>query len=82
MEVVKTVTTEELTKLQDLVKNYNQHQLKIGELACQKHELLHSVSVIQKELQDHQNELRATYGDVLIDINDGKITLNESSKED
>jgi hypothetical protein len=76
------IKKEELTKLQDLVKNYNQHQLKLGELEVEKHGLLHSISNVQQDLQKFQDELRETYGDVSIDINDGKIAENESSKED
>lgn len=80
--MAKKIKKEELTSLQDLVKNYNQHQLKIGELEIEKHGLLHSVSVVQQNLQKLQEELREAYGDVSIDINDGKITTNELSKED
>jgi hypothetical protein len=80
--MAKKIKKEELTKLQDLVKNYNQHQLKIGELEIEKHGLLHSVSIVQQNLQKFQEELRETYGDVSIDINDGKVTKNELSKED
>ena len=76
------IKKDELTKLQDLVKNYNQHQLKLGELEVEKHGLLHSISNIQQDLQKFQDELRETYGDVSIDINDGKIKKNEPSKED
>ena len=80
--MAKKIKKDELTKLQDLVKNYNQHQLKLGELEVEKHGLLHSISNIQQDLQKFQDELRETYGDVSIDINDGKIATNESSKED
>jgi len=76
------IKKDELTKLQDLVKNYNQHQLKLGELEVEKHGLLHSISNVQQDLQKFQDELRETYGDVSIDINDGKIKENEPSKED
>ena len=80
--MAKKIKKDELTKLQDLVKNYNQHQLKLGELEVEKHGLLHSISNVQQDLQKFQDELRETYGDVSIDINDGKIAENESSKED
>lgn len=76
------IKKDELTKLQDLVKNYNQHQLKLGELEVEKHGLLHSISNVQQDLQKFQDELRETYGDVSIDINDGKIKENEPSKKD
>lgn len=78
---MKKIKSEELTRLQDLVKNYNQHQLKLGELEIEKHQLLHNILIIQQDLQEYQEELRKSYGDVMIDINDGKITKNESSKE-
>ncbi len=80
--MAKKIKKDELTKLQDLVKNYNQHQLKLGELEVEKHGLLHSISNVQQDLQKFQDELRETYGDVSIDINDGKIAQNEPSKED
>lgn len=76
------IKKEELTKLQELVGNYNQHQSKAGELEVQKHQILHAISDIQNSLQEFQNELRDTYGDVTIDINTGEIKDNESSKED
>ncbi len=76
------IKKDELTKLQDLVKNYNQHQLKLGELEVEKHGLLHSISNVQQDLQEFQDELKETYGEVSIDINDGKKTKNEPSKED
>ena len=79
--MAKKIKKDELTKLQDLVKNYNQHQLKLGELEVEKHGLLHSVSNVQQDLQKFQDKLRETYGDVSIDINDGKIAENEPSKE-
>ncbi len=82
MSKTKKIKKEELTSLQDLVKNYNQHQLKLGELEVEKHGLLHSISNVQQDLQKFQDELRETYGDVSVDINDGKISENESSKED
>ena len=76
------IKKEELTKLQELVGNYNQHQSKLGELEVQKHQILHAVSDIQNSLQEFQNELRETYGDVTIDINTGEIKKDEPSKED
>ena len=80
--MAEKIKQDELTKLQDLVKDYNQHQLKLGELEVEKHELLHSISNVQQDLRKFQNELKETYGNVSVDINDGKIAKNESSKED
>jgi uncharacterized protein YecA (UPF0149 family) len=82
MAKTKKIKEEQLTKLQELVKSFNQHQLKLGELEIEKHSVLHSVSNVQQNLQEYQEELRKEYGDVLIDINDGKISENEPNKED
>ena len=80
--MAEKIKKEELTKLQELVGSFNQHQSKLGELEIQKHQILHSSVEIQKSIQEFQNELRESYGDVTIDINDGKISKNEPSKED
>ncbi len=80
--MAKKIKKDELAKLQELVKSYNQHQLKLGELEVEKHGLLHSVSNVQQDLQKFQEELKDSYGDVSIDINDGKVKENESSKKD
>ena len=84
MEKVQEIKKEELTKLQDLVKNFNQHQLKLGELEIEKHQILHGASKIQEDLQGFQNELRETYGDITIDINNGsfKKIEDEANTED
>lgn len=80
--MAKKIKKDELAKLQELVKSYNQHQLKLGELEVEKHGLLHSISSVQQDLQKFQEELKDLYGDVSIDINDGKVKENEPSKKD
>lgn len=82
MAKTKKIKEEQLTKLQELVRSFNQHQLKLGELEIEKHGVLHSVSNVQQNLQEYQEELIKEYGDVIIDINDGKISQNEPSKKD
>ena len=81
MKKVKSIKKEELTKLQELVKNFNQHQLKIGELEIEKHQVLHSSSAIQSNLQEFQEELRKDYGDVTIDISNGEYKEVEDESD-
>tara|TARA_R110000796_G_scaffold244762_1_gene368095 strand:+ start:195 stop:449 length:255 start_codon:yes stop_codon:yes gene_type:complete len=81
MKKVKSIKKEELTKLQELVKNFNQHQLKIGELEIEKHQVLHSSSAIQSNLQEFQEELRKDYGDVTIDISNGEYKEVEDGSD-
>ena len=52
--------------------------LNIGDLVSTRADSYSKITDIKK----FQDELRETYGDVSIDINDGKIAENESSKED
>jgi len=82
--VSKAVSKEQLIKLQELVKNLQQYQLKIGDVEVQKHQLLHGFAEAQNGLEVFQKELKEEYGNVTIDINSGDIkeVENESNTED
>ena len=71
--VSKAVSEEQLIKLQELVKNLQQYQLKIGDVEVQKHQLLHGFAEAQNGLEVFQKELKEEYGNVTIDINSGNI---------
>jgi hypothetical protein len=71
--VSKAVSKEQLIKLQELVKNLQQYQLKIGDVEVQKHQLLHGFAEAQNGLEVFQKELKEEYGNVTIDINSGDI---------
>ena len=81
MKKVQEIKKEELTELQDLVKNFNQHQLKLGELEIEKHQILHWASKVQEDLQKFQNGLREEYGDITININDGSFEKIENEAD-
>lgn len=81
MKKVQEIKKEELTELQDLVKNFNQHQLKLGELEIEKHQILHGASKIQEDLQKFQDGLREEYGDITININDGSFEKIENEAD-
>jgi len=81
MKKVQEIKKEELTKLQDLVKNFNQHQLKLGELEIEKHQILHGASKVQEDLQKFQDGLREEYGDITININDGSFEKIENEAD-
>jgi len=84
MKKVQEIKKEELTELQDLVKNFNQHQLKLGELEIEKHQILRGASKVKEDLQKFQDGLREYYGDITININDGSFEKieNEVDTED
>lgn len=82
MKKVQEIKKEELTELQDLVKNFNQHQLKLGELEIEKHQILHGASKVQEDLQKFQDGLRKNYGDITININDGSFEKIEKTEDE
>jgi len=81
MKKVQEIKKEELTELQDLVKNFNQHQLKLGELEIEKHQVLHGASKVKEDLQKFQDGLRKEYGDITININDGSFEKIENEAD-
>ena len=81
MKKVQEIKKEELTELQDLVKNFNQHQLKLGELEIEKHQILHGASKVQEDIQKFQDGLREEYGDITININDGSFEKIENEAD-
>ena len=81
MKKVQEIKKKELTELQDLVKNFNQHQLKLGELEIEKHQILHGASKVQEDLQKFQDGLREEYGDITININDGSFEKIENEAD-
>lgn len=70
---VEKISEEHLTELQGHVNKINQAQLQLGGLESQKHNLLHGISNMQKELSEFQNKLEEEYGKVSINIQDGSI---------
>ena len=70
---VEKVSDDHLKELQGKVATINQAQLQLGGLESQKHNLLHGISSLQKELSDFQNKLEEEYGKVSINITDGTI---------
>jgi len=79
MEKSTKITQEELTQLQTLVTEFNNIQIKVGDLEIQKHQMLHRIGSISTTLESLQGDLKAKYGDVVVDINTGD--LKEASNE-
>ena len=67
------VTSEELSKLQEIVSSINGLQSEIGKLEAQKHTYLHKLANVRDEATLLQGELEKTYGTANININDGSI---------
>ncbi len=74
------LTEEQFKKLKEILGSIQKGQSQIGAVESQKHELLHQVSELQKQLSDFQNELEKEYGSVTIDISDGSFKPIEESE--
>ena len=71
------VTDEQLNKIQTVVSNINKAQMEVGRYESAKHNMLHTVQSLQKELQVIQKELEEQYGTVNINIEDGSIQYED-----
>ena len=69
-----SITSEQLIKLQGIVKSINTTQAEIGMLESRKHNLLHQVFEFQQVLSKFQTEIKEQYGTDDINISDGKIS--------
>tara|TARA_R100001509_G_scaffold131780_1_gene85158 strand:- start:277 stop:582 length:306 start_codon:yes stop_codon:yes gene_type:complete len=73
------VTEEQLTKVQNIVNTINRAQMDLGMMETRKHQVLHSITVMQDELAVMQVEFNEQYGTSDINIQDGTINY---AKED
>ena len=73
---VRLIDNDELSKLRELVGNYNQLQMKLGEFEVQKAGLLNAIFGIKGDLEKFQEELKDKYGDIIIDIQTGEFKDN------
>lgn len=67
------IKEEQLTKLQGLVNQVNQLQMELGQVESRKYDIIGSIPMVRKELNEFQNELEEEYGKVSINIQDGTI---------
>lgn len=79
---VKSLTSDELTTVQNYVTATNQTQMQIGGLEAQKYELIQQMTMIRSQLQKVQNELQEKYGNVSINLSDGTLTENADNPQD
>ena len=70
----KTITNEELTQVQELIKRLRGLQTEVGVLETRKHSMLHAIKETQQTFAQFQKSLETIYGNnVDIDINTGEI---------
>ena len=75
----ESITKEELEKLQEVVKRVDMMHMQIGRIEGQKHIALHQLQEANQAIGTQQQQLEKTYGNVDIDIRDGKLTYKEKN---
>ena len=75
------ITKEELEQLQAKVSVLNNLQYKLGALAVDNNKVLKAFNTVREELRTMQMELKETYGNVSINVEDGSLTETEETDE-
>ena len=78
----KKIETQELHKLQSLVKGINQAQKQIGIIESQKHNMLHDIFEMKNYMMSAQKELEEKYGTHDISLEDGTINYNSNESNE
>ena len=78
----ESITAEQLEQVQKLVNNINRGQLEVGAMELQKHENMHAITGLRKNLEVLQDELKEEYGTVDINIQNGTINYKEDVEAD
>ena len=74
------VTSEHLTKIQDVVQELNVTNGKIGQIETEKHVLLHKIAGLNDEMKLLQAEMQKEYGTIDINLSDGTINYPENGE--
>ena len=75
------ITKEELEQLQAKVSVLNNLQYKLGALAVDQNKVLKAFDTVREELRTMQMQLKETYGNVSINVEDGSLTETEETDE-
>ena len=76
---VRKITDAELQEIQKHVTVMNELQMQIGGVELQKADLMTEMGKLRAVMQELQQALMATYGDVTVNLADGTITENASN---
>lgn len=80
-EEVKTISTEQLKKLQDFNVFMDKARLSLGELSIQyefqKADILTQIAVQQQNFNELEKAIKEEYGDIRVNIETGEIVKQE-----
>ena len=70
-----TITSEELTKIQEMNTRFTKAKLTLGDLELTKHEMFREIDSLKLEFDENERQLIAKYGaDTVINIKTGEVT--------
>lgn len=75
-KATQLIEKDELSKLRELVGNFNQLQMRLGDFEVQKASVLNAIFGVKGDLEKFQDELKDKYGDIIIDIQTGEFKDN------
>ena len=75
------ISEEQLKEVQEVINNINRSQMEIGTIETKKHNILHSISVLQEKIGELQVKFEEEYGTSDINIQDGTINYQEENGE-
>lgn len=75
-KATQLIEKDELSKLRELVGNFNQLQMRLGDFEVQKASILTTIFGVKGDLEKFQDELKDKYGDIIIDIQTGEFKDN------
>jgi hypothetical protein len=82
MSEVKSISKDQLEKIQDFQKELNKLLNEIGFLEAQKTAVLSKFHEVNKQTEDFKKELEEEYGSININLEDGSYTPIEKEKEE
>jgi len=78
----KKIETQELHKIQSLVKGINKAQNQVGIIEIQKHNMLNDVMEMRGYLAGVQKEFQEKYGTYNVSLEDGTINYKEDGSNE
>ena len=79
----EAISDEQLTKLQNIVQAINNLKMDIGQVEAQKHNMLHTLTQGNEQLNKIQSEIKDEYGENIdVNINDGSIRYKQDEPSD
>ena len=82
MAKAKKITKDELSKVQEISKEYNSIIQAVGNMELQKQDFLLKAAEVRASIEELKKDLQETYGSVNIDLTTGEYKESAEDKKD